>query len=451
MNNSKHSTCRRKPPATVRCAIYTRKSTEEGLDQDFNSLDAQREAGQAYIASQRHEGWSCLAQRYDDGGYSGANIDRPALGQLLADIAEGKVDCVVVYKVDRLSRSLLDFARLMETFERHKVSFVSVTQQFNTATSMGRLVLNVLLSFAQFEREMIAERTRDKIAATRRKGKWCGGMPRLGYDVHNGKLLVNEAEAKRVREIFALYLERPSMTLTVRELARRGWTTKAWTTRHGQPRGGRPFTKNGLSMLLRNVVYLGQVRYKDEVHPGEHRAIVDPELFAQVQSALKRNMHRRGGKRDDPALLRGLLHCAGCDCPMVYRYAVKKQRRYPYYVCRQAIQRGWSACPAPSVSCGQVERFVVERILSLVESPKQTDSRSQPPAGASRWNKRSFHQAWRRLPAHWESLPPDGRSALVRRLIERIVYDGPQERVSITFRHQEIRALVDYLVGRESS
>jgi site-specific DNA recombinase len=426
MNNAKHSPSRRnatpkrpgtKAPASVRCAVYTRKSTEEGLEQEFNSLDAQREAGQAYIASQRHAGWHSLPQRYDDGGYSGANIDRPALQQLLAAIAEGKVDCVVVYKVDRLSRSLLDFARLMETFEQHGVSFVSVTQQFNTATSMGRLVLNVLLSFAQFEREMIAERTRDKIAATRRKGKWSGGIPRLGYDVHNGKLVVNEAEAKRVREIFALYLQQPSLMLTLRELSRRGWTTKAWSTRKSRRCGGRAFRKNDLGSLLRSVIYNGQVRYKQEVHPGEHQAIVDPETFRQVQVALERNAHRRGRQRNDPALLRGLLHCAACDCPMVYHYAVKKQRRYPYYVCRRATRQGWKSCPAPSIPGGQVERFVVEQMLRVTQ-----------PRGDQC------------LPARWETLPSDDRVTLVDRLIERVVYDGRQHQISITFRQDQVRA-----------
>ena len=426
MNDPKHSTPRRRAPATVRCAIYTRKSTEEGLEQDFNSLDAQREASQAYVASQRHEGWSCLPTRYDDGGYSGANIDRPALGQLLTDISEGQVDCVVVYKVDRLSRSLLDFARMMETFERHKVSFVSVTRQFNTATSMGRLVLNVLLSFAQFEREMIAERTRDEIAATRRKGKWSGGIPRLGYDVQNGKLIINEAEALRVREIFALYLERPSLTLTVRELSRRGWTTKAWTTRKGHPAGGRAFTKNDLSRLLRNVLYVGQVRYKQEVHPGEQQAIIDPGLFRQVQVALERNAHCRGPQRNDPALLRGLLHCAACDAPMVYRYAVKKQRRYPYYVCRRATQRGWNTCPAPSLPCGEVERFVVEQIL-------RRGMKDNPPS----------EEAWRQRLAQWESLAASDRLAIVGRSVERILYDGQQERISITYRRDQ--AVLDHL------
>ena len=219
---------------------YTRKSTDEGLDQEFNSLDAQRESGEAYIASQRGAGWECLPDHYDDGGFTGGNMDRPALKRLMADIEAGKVDCVVVYKVDRLSRSLLDFARMMETFEKHHVSFVSVTQQFNTSTSMGRLVLNVLLSFAQFEREIISERTRDKIAAARRKGKWSGGMPLLGYDVdpRGSKLIVNEDEAARVRAIFELYLERQSMIATIEELDCRGWVNKRWTTRKGHERGG---------------------------------------------------------------------------------------------------------------------------------------------------------------------------------------------------------------------
>lgn len=212
--------------SSVHCAIYTRKSTEEGLQLEFNSLDAQRESAQSYIASQQQEGWSCLPACYDDGGYTGANMERPALQRLLADIEAGKIDCVVVYKVDRLSRSLLDFAKMMEVFERYQVSFVSVTQQFNTATSMGRLILHVLLSFAQFEREMISERTRDKIAAARRKGKWSGGMPLLGYDVQDSKLVVNNAEAARVRQIFALYVQEQSLVATVQELDRRAWRTK---------------------------------------------------------------------------------------------------------------------------------------------------------------------------------------------------------------------------------
>jgi site-specific DNA recombinase len=303
---------------TARCAIYTRKSTEEGLEQEFNSLDAQREAGEAYVKSQQQEGWVGLSDRFDDGGYTGANMDRPALRRLLAEIEAGKIDCVVVYKVDRISRSLLDFARIMETFERHNVSLVSVTQAFNTATSMGRLILNVLLSFAQFEREMISERTRDKIAAARRGGKWSGGMPILGYDVEATKLVVNELEAERVRRIFELYLENGSLLATVWELDRRGWKTKSWTTKKGNRRGGRQFTKNSLYQLLTNVTYIGRIRYKEEVHDGEHEGIVDPDVFRRVGLEMRRNGASGGRtvRNKHGALLRGLLRCAACDCGM---------------------------------------------------------------------------------------------------------------------------------------
>src|SRR5437879_4388870 len=273
-------------PAAIRCAIYTRKSTEVGLEQDFNSLDAQREACLAYIQSQRHEGWKCLPQRYDDGGFTGGHMDRPALKRLLADDEAGRIDCVVTYKSDRLSRSLLDFARIIGIFEKHHVAFVSITQQFNTATSMGRLVLNVLLSFAQFEREIISERTRDKIAAARRKGKWVGGHPLLGYDVQNSKLVINEEEAVKVRAIFELYLKHQGMIPVVQELEKLGWLTKRWQTRKGHFRGGQPFTKSSLHHLLTNPVYLGKVKHKKEVHPGEHPAIIPVDIWQQVQNLL---------------------------------------------------------------------------------------------------------------------------------------------------------------------
>jgi site-specific DNA recombinase len=357
--------------STVRCAVYTRKSTDEGLEQEFNSLDAQRESGEAFVASQRHEGWQCLPEHYDDGGFTGGNMERPALKRLLADIEAGKIDCVVVYKVDRLSRSLLDFARMMETFEKHGVSFVSVTQQFNTATSMGRLILNVLLSFAQFEREMISERVRDKIAATRRKGKWSGGMPLLGYTVHETKLVVDEVEARQVRQIFELYLECQTILPVVTELNRRGWTTKHWTTKKGIQRGGRLFTKNSLYALLTNVTYIGQIRYKDEVHRGEHSPIVPDELFRKTQALLQRNGHTGGRavRNKHGALLRGVLRCGPCGCAMSHTYTAKGNRRYRYYVCGTAQQRGWSECPSPSVPAGEIERFVVDQIKGIGREP----------------------------------------------------------------------------------
>src|SRR5580658_8418438 len=245
----------------VRCAIYTRKSTEEGLDQEFNSLDAQREAGEAFIKSQKHAGWTLVSKHYDDGGFTGGNLDRPALQQLLEDIEAHQVDCVVVYKVDRLSRSLLDFARLVDRFDQRAVSFVSVTQQFNTTTSLGRLTLNILLSFAQFEKEIIGERTRDKMSAARRKGKWVGGTPVLGYDVDpaGGRLIVNEKEARRVRDIFALFVQNHSLSVVVAELARRKWKTKSRTSQNGTAHVGRAFAKASLHRLLTNAIYAGKV------------------------------------------------------------------------------------------------------------------------------------------------------------------------------------------------
>jgi len=357
----------------IRCAIYTRKSTEEGLEQEFNSLDAQREAAEAYIASQQHEGWVCLPDRYGDGGYTGANMERPALKRLFEDIEAGRVDCVVVYKVDRLSRSLLDFARMIEKFEKGHVSFVSVTQQFNTTHSMGRLTLNILLSFAQFEREIISERTRDKIAATRRKGKWAGGMPVLGYDVdpHGSKLVVNAEEAERIRAILDLYIEKQSLIQTACELNRRGWTTKRWTTRKGHERGGRPFDKTVVFRLLSNVVYRGKVRYKDEVHAGEHQAIIDEEIFQRVQVLLRSN-GRAGGmyvRNKYGALLKGLLHCKPCARAMMHTYTSKGNRRYRYYVCYTAQKQGWHACPSKSVPAEEIERFVVEQIRAIGRDP----------------------------------------------------------------------------------
>ncbi len=277
----------------LRCAIYTRKSSEEGLNQEFNSLEAQREAAASYIASQRQLGWILVPERYDDGGYTGGNLDRPALQKLLRDIAQGTIDCVLVYKVDRLSRSLLDFARLMEVFERHQVSLVSVTQPLNTTTSLGRLTLNILLSFAQFEREMIADRTRDKMAAARRKGKWVGGTPVLGYDVaaSGGKLVVNADEASRVRAIFALYLQHRSLEAVLAEVQARQWTTKRWRTREGKEHPGQSFTKPTLMRLLRNVLYLGQVSHQGQVYPGEQGAVVEESVWTRVRELLSQEQN----------------------------------------------------------------------------------------------------------------------------------------------------------------
>src|SRR6266849_9960151 len=294
----------------MRCAIYTRKSSEEGLAQEFNSLDAQRESAEAYILSQRHAGWTALGERYDDGGYTGANLERPALQRLLADIEAGRIDCITVYKVDRLSRSLLDFARLIGLFDKRGVNLVSVTQQFNTTTSLGRLTLNILLSFAQFEREIIAERTRDKMSAARRKGKWVGGIPVLGYDVAlgGGKLVVNHEEARHVRAIFALYIELQSVDKLLVELRKRRWLNKRRKRRVGNPDAGRPFTKTGLERLLGNVMYIGQVRFQGENYAGEQAGIIEQAVWRQAQELLAQELvghplrsRVRSDRRDGPA------------------------------------------------------------------------------------------------------------------------------------------------------
>jgi site-specific DNA recombinase len=365
-------------PKRVRCAIYTRKSTDEGLDMDFNSLDAQREAAEAYVTSQRSEGWEYLPTHYDDGGFTGGNVDRPALQRLLEDVESGRTDCVVVYKVDRLSRSLLDFSKLMDVFDKHGVSFVSITQQFNTTHSMGRLTLNILLSFAQFEREIIAERTKDKMSAARRKGKWVGGIPVLGYNIapDGGKLVVNAEEAAQARALFNLYLERESLLEVCEECELRGWHTKAWTSAKGRVRGGKSYTKNDLQRLLRNVTYIGRVEYEGRIYEDEHEAVMDTETWERVQKLMSRNA-RTGGKEVRnrySALLRGLLRCVPCDCGMAHTISTKNGKHYRYYVCSNAQKRGRKACPTPSLNAHEIEQAVVEHIRRVGSSPEMVRS-----------------------------------------------------------------------------
>ena len=318
-------------PASVRkrrCAVYTRKSTEEGLDQAFNSLHAQRDACEAFVASQRAEGWALVPDRYDDGGFSGGTLERPALRRLLADIERGLIDAVITYKLDRLSRSLTDFVRLMEQFEAHGVTFVSVTQAFNTTTSMGRLTLNVLLSFAQFEREVIGERIRDKVAASKARGMWMGGKVPLGYDVRDRKLVVNEAEAARVRRVFELFAETGSGAETVLRLRAEGATSKS----------GRPLDKGDVYKLLNNRTYAGEVAHKGRVYPGEHRAIVPRELWDRAHAVLRESPRLRANRNrsQTPALLKGLIF--GADGRALSpTHCRRRGRLYRYYVAQRVL------------------------------------------------------------------------------------------------------------------
>jgi len=336
-------------PKARRCAIYTRKSSEEGLEQHFNSLHAQREACEAFIKSQASEGWKLIRTEYDDGGLSGGTMERPALQRLLADIGEGLVDVVVVYKVDRLTRSLADFAKMVEQFDAHGVSFVAVTQQFNTTTSMGRLTLNVLLSFAQFEREVTGERIRDKIAASKRKGMWMGGVPPLGYDVRERRLVVNPAEAKTVRHIYERYLELGCVRQLSKELDKRGIVSKVRVSQKGIKSGGCRFSRGALYELLANPIYIGEIRHKQERHPGQHKAILPREPWERVQQRLDGNAARGRGtsNRSISSPLAGKLFDADGQ-PLYVQGATKARRRYRYYVSKSLVNgsasdngKGW--------------------------------------------------------------------------------------------------------------
>jgi DNA invertase Pin-like site-specific DNA recombinase len=319
----------------LRCAIYTRKSSEEGLEQDFNSLDAQREACAAYVASQKHEGWLAAPVRYDDGGYSGGTLERPALQALLPDIKARRVDVVVVYKVDRLTRALADFARIVEIFDAHAVSFVSVTQAFNTTTSMGRLTLNVLLSFAQFEREVTGERIRDKIAGSKRKGLWMGGYVPFGYRAAGRTLAICAVEASLVRTIFARYLELGTVRAVETELAARASAMPGRMTKAGRCYGARAFSRGQLYKLLSNPIYCGDISHKGTRYPGQHPAIVTGDVFAQVAQRLATNRHERklGRNAKVPSLLAGLLRDANGD-RLVATHATKQGKRYRYYISK---------------------------------------------------------------------------------------------------------------------
>jgi site-specific DNA recombinase len=345
----------------VRCAIYTRVSTEHGLDQEFNSLDAQYDAASAYIQSQAHAGWTLIRSRYDDGGYSGGSTDRPDLQRLLDDIRARKLDVIVVYKVDRLTRSLADFAKLVELFDAHGVSFVSVTQQFNTTTSMGRLTLNVLLSFAQFEREVTSERIRDKIAASKRKGLWVGGPLPLGYEMKDGKIAVVDDEAARVRLIFQRYLELGGVNALVRDLRERNIRTKARLLATGATRGGVLFGRGSLFYLLRNRFYIGEVKYKDEILPGEQPAIMDRSLFDAVQQKLTEQWTTRSTARNASAhLLTGLLF-DDAGHRMVPTHATKAGIRYRYYVSLTHLHG-----ESRTASVGSVSRIPATEIEDIV-------------------------------------------------------------------------------------
>jgi len=396
----------------VRCAIYTRKSSEEGLDMEFNSLDAQREACAAYVLSQKPEGWVAVADRYDDGGISGGTLERPALKRLIADIEFGKVDVVVVYKIDRLSRSLMDFAKLVEVFERRGVTFVSVTQSFNTTTSMGRLTLNILLSFAQFEREVIGERIRDKVAASRRKGMWMGGYVPLGYRVENRKLLVNEEEAASVRLIFERFVKLGSIKLLMRELQAAGIRS----------RRGYMLDKGALYKLLNNRVYIGEAVHKGEAYPGEHEAIISADLWQRAYAIMGESPRMRANQTrlSGPSLLRGLIFSPNGDA-MSPSHTRKGDRLYRYYVTQSVLKRGPGTCPVGRIPAAEIETAVIEQLRGFLRAPElivrtwMTATRHD-----ERITEAEVRDAFERLDPMWDELFPAEQARIVQLLVERV-------------------------------
>ncbi|HZK91615.1 MAG TPA: recombinase family protein [Stellaceae bacterium] len=434
---------------TLRCAIYTRKSSEEGLEQAFNSLHAQREACEAFITSQRHEGWSCLPQTYDDGGRSGGNMERPALQQLLIDIRESKVDVVVVYKIDRLTRSLADFAKIVEIFDAKGVSFVSVTQQFNTTTSMGRLTLNVLLSFAQFELEVTGERIRDKIAASKRKGMWMGGVPPLGYTVRDRRLIIVEHAAETVRHIFRRYAAIGSVRLLSEELEAKGITSKSWTSASGRSWGGKPIARGALYLMLQNPIYRGEIVHKDETYPGEHEAIIDAPLWDAVKARLAENAVERstGIRVKNPSLLVGLLF-DGEGQRMTPTHAVKNGRRYRYYVSRPLIVGTRADAAGLRMPAAEIEQIVTNRIRRMLSEPASVFEIIEAQAGEPRL-KLSLMARAAELAGEWPSLPPLRMRVILLALVQRV--DMRPDEVIIHLRSRRLAGLLDDRLTTASS
>jgi DNA invertase Pin-like site-specific DNA recombinase len=426
--------------ARIRCAIYTRKSSEEGLQQEFNSLLAQREACEAFITSQRHEGWVCLPAGYDDGGFSGATLDRPALQRLLADITAGRADIVVVYKIDRLTRSLGDFAKIVEILDARSASFVSVTQQFNTTTSMGRLTLNVLLSFAQFEREVIGERIRDKIAASKMKGMWMGGVPPLGYRVQDRKLVIIDSEAEIVRAIFRRYAELGSVRLLKEELEAQGRRSKSWTSASGRRVGGKSFSRGALYLILQNRIYRGEIVHKGQSHPGEHTPIIDQPLWDAAQLRLAGNTAARtsGIRKHPPSLLAGMLFDRDGN-RMTPSYAVKKCTRYHYYVSRPLITKDQTdRSTGLRIPAGEIEYLVTSRVRQWLVDPGSMYQATQLPDLSA---QRRLVARASEIGKSWPELPGTRQRAFLTTLIDRI-YVGVHQ-IDIHLRPNRLAVLLD--------
>jgi site-specific DNA recombinase len=438
---AKSAKASRPPTRKMRCAIYTRKSSEEGLEQAFNSLDAQREACAAFILSQKHEGWTVLPSLYDDGGFSGGTMDRPALQRLLGDIRAGQVDVVVVYKIDRLTRSLFDFAKIVEAFDAKGVSFVSITQQFNTTTSMGRLTLNVLLSFAQFEREVAGERIRDKIAASKKKGMWMGGLPPLGYDVQNRKLVVNEEEALTVRYIFQRYVQLKSVRTLQAELDAAGIRSKRRALADGRTYGGQKLSRGALYLMLQNRIYRGEITHKANAYPGEHPAIADKALWDEVQAVLSENRVNRavGSYAKQPSLLAGLVFDESGE-RLTPSHAVKKGTRYRYYVSRSLIiGTAKDRSKGRRIPAANLESLVITRLRTFLSDQGAILDVIRDEHADGIGQNRLIGRG-RQIAEELETFAPDQIRAMLMALFSRV--DIKPDRVKITVRRGRLVELL---------
>jgi site-specific DNA recombinase len=426
---------------SVKCAIYTRKSSEEGLDQTFNSLEAQREACQAYIVSQKHEGWTMLAKHYDDGGYSGGSMDRPALKALLDDIKAEKINTIIVYKVDRLTRSLADFAKIVEILDERGVSFVSVTQQFNTTSSMGRLTLNVLLSFAQFEREITGERIRDKIAASKRKGIWMGGVVPLGYDPVDRRLVINQNEARQVRSIFRKYLQVRCVTKLKNFLDERNIRSKVRAGRLGKTYGGAPYSRGALYHLLNNRIYIGEIIHRSQFFPGQHEAIVSRRLWIRVANQLKDNnqSNRSAAACSTPSLLMGKLFDSS-GVRFTPTHTVKNGMRYRYYTSQTVVKGKGIKPPVARFPAQQLETVVISRVHRFLEAPEEYSDEIKNAFDVDR-----ICTGAKALAKEWPKLQVSRQNEFVRKILKRVSVGKRQIWIEI-----ESSILIATLLGEES-
>lgn len=434
----------------IRCAVYTRKSTEEGLDMEYNSLDAQREAGEKYIEAMKHEGWRLIPEAYDDGGYTGGNMDRPALKRLIDDIKAKRIDMVVVYKIDRMSRSLTDFSKLMEVFDQYNASFVSVTQHFNTNDSMGRLTLNILLSFAQFEREVTGERIRDKFAASKMKGMWMGGPPPLGYDVADRKLIINKKEEPLVKHIFKRFLDLGSLTLLAMELNNNKYHTKFYVSQTGNHIGSNRFNVNCLRTILRNRLYIGEVHHKGKYYPGQHQPIIEYDLFEQAQNLFKQSpqeKRKRTFQIKSDALLKGIICCGTCGGVMSPSHTNKGNRKYRYYIGNAYRKHNCEACTNLRIPAGEIEDAVTSQIKNIFFAPECSSAIiNAVKSTRKKFSEPEILSAMKDMDYLWASLMPAEQKKIVILLIKSVSVKA--NGIDIEYQADGIEHLIDNLQRR---